>query len=178
VEGRCVTPQSAKPRVLIADDTPANRLAFEAILDRDFNVTLAESGIEVLELCRRQDFAVIILDVRMPGMGGFETAKALRGPERASMPPIIIFTSAYDQNVPQITRGFAAGATDFLFSPVEPDVLKLKVATYARMSLQFEAMRLEVRNFARALGEAREELARHGLAASGPPGSPSWPGVP
>ena len=167
-----MTPQSSKPRVLVVDDTAANRLAFEAILEADFHVTLAASGSKALEVCRTQEFAVIVLDVRMPGMDGFETARALRGDNGTSMPPIIIFTTAFDQNVAQLTQGFAAGATDFLFSPVEPDLLKLKVATYARIYLQFAALQFEVRRLSGALAEAREEMARHGLTESRPPGSP------
>jgi CheY-like chemotaxis protein len=150
-----MTPLPAKPRVLIVDDTPANRLAFEAILEKDYQVTLAESGSQALELCRGQEFAVIVLDVRMPGMDGFETARAIRGHERTAMPPIIIFTTAFDQGMAQIARGFASGATDFLFSPVEAELLILKVATYARIYLQFQALRLEVRRLSEALAEAQ-----------------------
>jgi PleD family two-component response regulator len=82
------------------------------------------------------------------------------------MPPIIIVTSASDQNVSQIMRAFAAGATDFLFSPVEPDLLNLKVATYSGIYRQLEALRLEVRKLSGALAQAREEMARHGLTSS------------
>jgi CheY-like chemotaxis protein len=162
LEGLRVTFPQAKPRILVVDDTPANRMAFEAILERSYDVTLAASGEQAVELCRTREFSVIVLDVRMPGMDGFETARAIRGRQDGAMPPIIIFTTAYEQNLSQITRGFSAGATDFLFSPVEADLLLLKVATYARITQQFESLRFEVRTLTRALTDAREQLARNG----------------
>lgn len=158
------SPQAVKPRVLIVDDSPANRMAFEAVLEKDFTVTLAESGDQALEFCRRQEFAVIVLDVRMPGMNGFDTAEALRKREATRATPIIIFTSAYEQTMQHVTRGFVAGATDFLFAPVEPDLLRLKVKTYAQIYLQHEALRQKVRQLDAALADLHAVLQQHGLA--------------
>ncbi|HEX7896771.1 MAG TPA: response regulator [Planctomycetota bacterium] len=162
-----LSPQPSKPRVLVVDDSAANRLALEAVLDREYAVSTAESGTQALELCRKEEFAVIVLDVRMPGLNGFETAQALRKLEATRSTPIIIFTTAYEQTVEQVTRGFAAGATDFLFSPVEPEILKLKVATYVRIYLQHEALRLKVQELTAALADLHAELARHGLTLPG-----------
>src|SRR5262245_2754309 len=134
-----MTPPAGKPRVLVVDDHPANRYAFESVLEKDFEVTLADSGRRAVELCRQRDFEVIVLDVRMPEMDGFDTAEALRRVERTRVIPII-FTSAYDQTLAQMTRGYVSGATDFLFSPVDPDLLKLKVGTYARIHRRQEAL--------------------------------------
>jgi CheY-like chemotaxis protein len=137
------------------------------VLEGDFTVTTAASGKEALQICQRQEFAVIVLDVRMPGMDGFETSEALRALEATRSTPIIIFTSAYEQTMAQINRGFIAGATDFLFSPVEPDLLKLKVATYARIYLKQESLRHEVRELRKALADLHLELGRRGgLAAT------------
>jgi len=158
---------STKPGVLVVDDNAANRMAFQAVLEKDFAVTTAESGAQAIDLCTKGDFAVIVLDVRMPGMNGFDTAEALRKREATRAIPIIIFTSAYDQNLEQVSRGFIAGATDFLFSPVEPGLLKLKVATYARMHLQHEALRFKVQQLNDALAKLHEELEHRGLAVSG-----------
>jgi CheY-like chemotaxis protein len=162
-----MTRQPSKPRVLIVDDKLANRTAFEAVLEHDYAVTAAESGEQAIDLCQKEEFAVIILDVRMPGMNGFDTAETLRKREATRSTPIIIFTSAYDQNVGQITLGFNAGATDFLFSPVDPDLLKLKVRTYAGIFLRHEALRLQVQQLNNDLAELRAELGRGGLAAAG-----------
>src|SRR5947208_2886945 len=68
-----MTTQPSKPRVLVVDDIEANRYAFEAVLEKDFDIVVAKSGEQALDLCAQQDFAVIVLDVRMPGMDGFDT---------------------------------------------------------------------------------------------------------
>lgn len=162
-----MTPEPVKPRVLIVDDHITNLRAFEAVLEGDFAITLADSGARALELCQKQEFAVIVLDVRMPGMNGFETAEALRRREATRTTPIIIFTSAYEQTMAQIARGFVSGATDFLFSPVEPELLKLKVATYAQIYLQQEALRLKVRHLNDTLAKVHAELDRRGLSVAG-----------
>jgi CheY-like chemotaxis protein len=134
-----MVPQPVKPRVLIVDDHPANRRAFESVLENDFTVTLAGSGPEALQMVEREEYAVIILDVRMPGMDGFEVAERLRMNWAAPQTPII-FTSAYDQNLVQIKKGFVAGATDFLFSPVDGEVLLYKVTAYATLFLRYESV--------------------------------------
>ena len=156
---------SAKARVLIVDDNAANRTAFGAVLDADFDVTLAESGLEAVRLCRDRTFAVIVLDVRMPEMDGFDTAEALRRREETRATPII-FTSAYEKTMAQLTRGYIAGATDFLFSPVDADLLKLKVSTYAQIYLRHEALRLKVLHLNESLQALQAELARRGVPST------------
>jgi CheY-like chemotaxis protein len=155
-----------KPRVLIVDDKAANRTAFEAVLENEFAVTVAESGLQALDLCRREEFAVIVLDVRMPEMNGYDTAEALRKQESTRTTPIIIFTSAYDQHLTTVTRGFQAGATDFIFSPVEPELLRLKVSTYAQIYLRHEALRLQVQQLKEDLATLHAELSRRGQAVT------------
>jgi CheY-like chemotaxis protein len=161
-----LTPEAEKPRILIVDDKATNRTAFQAVLERDFSITLAESGQEAIDRCRNEEFAVIVLDVRMPGMDGFSTAEELRKGETTRATPIIIFTSAYDQHMAQINRAFDSGATDFLFTPVEPDLLKLKVSTYARFYLKHEALRRQVQELQGALAALHAELSRRGQAVT------------
>jgi len=160
-----MTTQPSKPHILVVDDIEANRYAFEAVLEKDFDVRLAKSGEEALDLCERQDFAVIVLDVRMPGMDGFETAEALRQREKTQVTPIV-FTSAFEHTMSQMTRGYVSGATDFLFSPVDADLLRLKVRTYAQMHLRHEALRQDVKKLNQALRALHAELARRGVAAT------------
>src|SRR5262245_58482935 len=105
-----MTPQPDKPRVLIVDDTPANRYAFQSLLEEDYTVYIAGTGRRALELARIEEFAVILLDVRMPEMDGFETAERLRRLDKVRFTPIL-FTSAYDKTMGQLTRGYVAGAT-------------------------------------------------------------------
>ena len=156
-------PQS--PRVLVVDDNPLNRAAFEAVLEKEFNVTLVDSGFHAIDLCRREEFAVIVLDVRMPGMDGFETAEILRKNDRTKTTPII-FTSAYDQSLAQITRGYVAGATDYLFSPVEDDLLRIKVATYAQIHLRHEELRQNVLRLNESVQQLHRELEQRGIAVT------------
>jgi CheY-like chemotaxis protein len=135
--------QPVKPRILVVDDHPANRRAFESILEADYTVVLAEDGAQALELTLLNDFAAILLDVRMPGMDGFEVAELLRDRERTRYTPIV-FMSAFDQNVIQTKRGYLAGGTDFIFSPVDEDLLKYKVAAYVRIYQRNEALWLRI----------------------------------
>ena len=161
-----MTPQPTKARVLIVDDTPANRYAFQSVLEDDYTVYIAGNGRRALELARLEEFAVIVLDVRMPEMDGFETAEHLRRLERVRFTPII-FTSAYDKTMGQLTRGYVAGATDFLFSPVDSDLLKLKVATYVQIYLRSEALRLQVHQLNVSLQSVQAELSRRDPAENG-----------
>jgi CheY-like chemotaxis protein len=161
-----MTPQPAKPRVLIVDDTPANRYAFQSVLEDDYTIYIAGSGRRALELAVHEEFAVILLDVRMPEMDGFETAEALRKLEKVGHTPII-FTSAYDKTMGQLTRGYVAGATDFLFSPVDADLLKLKVATYVQIYLRSEALRIQIHQLNVTLQSLQAELAKRGPAENG-----------
>ncbi len=154
-----------KPRVLVVDDHEANRYAFEAVLQKDFDVILADSGERALELCEREDFDVIVLDVRMPGKDGFDTAEALRARENTRVTPIL-FTSAYEQTIAQMTRGYVSGATDFLFSPVDPDLLRLKVGTYAQIHLRHEGLRRHVKDLDEEIRSLHAELARRGVSVT------------
>jgi len=153
------------PKVLIVDDNPLNRMAYSAVLERDFTVKVAESGFEAIEACKEQDFAVIVLDVRMPRMDGFETAEALRKLDRARTAPII-FTSAYDHTLAKLTRGYVAGATDYLFSPVEDEVLRIKVATYAQMHLRQEELRQNVQALNETVRLLRADADRKALTVT------------
>ena len=156
-----MTPQPAKPRVLIVDDHPANRRAFESLLESDYSVLLASSGEQALELTLREEFAVILLDVKMPGMDGFEVAQLLRRRERTRHTPIV-FISAFDQTVFQMKQGYIVGATDFIFSPVDEELLKFKVATYVHIFLRNEALRLQVRDLEHTVASLREEVRSRG----------------
>jgi hypothetical protein len=151
--------------VLVVDDVEANRYAFEVVLEREFDVVLASSGEQALALSSTHDFAVIVLDVRMPGMDGFETAEALRRRERTRVTPIV-FTSAFEQTVARMTQGYVSGATDFLFSPVDSDLLRLKVRTYAEIHLRHETMRRDLMDLHDAVRSLHAELAKRGVAVT------------
>lgn len=134
-----------KPAVLVTDDNEANRAAFSSILERDYRVTVAASGAEAVRLAATRDFTVILLDVRMPLMDGFETAEQLRRIERARYTPII-FLSAYDQATIPVKCGYVPGVTDVLFGMVNEEILRLKVATYVAVRMRDDAMKRRIEN--------------------------------
>jgi two-component system, sporulation sensor kinase E len=158
-----MTPQPRKPRILVVDDHPANRLAYETVLEGDYTVFLAESGRQALEVAKRTELAVILLDVRMPEMDGYETAIELRRSEPTKYTPII-FTSAIDQTLAHVNRGFVVGATDYIFSPVDPDFLKFKVGTYSQMFLRHEGLRIQIERLNHLIHTLRVEIEVNAMA--------------
>jgi CheY-like chemotaxis protein len=115
--------------ILIVDDVPEKIVAIEATLaELGQNVVSARSGEEALQRVLKDDFAVILLDVNMPRMDGFETASLIRERRRSEHTPII-FITAYKDEV-QMAKGYALGAVDFISTPIEPDVLRTKVGVF------------------------------------------------
>jgi PAS domain S-box-containing protein len=116
--------------VLLVDDQPENLLALEAVLKPlGLRTVRANSGEEALRKLLQDDFAVILLDVQMPGMDGFETAELIKTRERTQHIPII-FLTAIDKERQQVFRGYSVGAVDYLFKPFDPDVLRSKVGVF------------------------------------------------
>ncbi len=123
---------ASKPKVniLLVDDHPENLLALEAILDSlGQNVVRATSGAQALRCLLNQDFAVILLDVQMPDMDGFETATLIRQRRRSQDTPII-FLTAFSTSETMVFKGYSLGAVDYLFKPLEAEILKSKVAVF------------------------------------------------
>lgn len=131
-------PDADKSNILIVDDLPEKLLVYRTILeDLGQNLVAVSSGSEALKEVLRQDFAVILMDVNMPGMDGFETAGLIRQRKRSAFTPIIFITAFADEV--HTARGYAHGAVDFIPSPVVPDVLRSKVRVFVdlfRMTLQ------------------------------------------
>src|SRR5438105_3336141 len=117
-------PPGQQVNILLVDDQPADLLALEAILaDLGTNMVKAHCGEEGLRLLHEDEFAVVLLDVQMHGLDGFETGKLIRSQERTRHAPII-FLTAYDTDRPTIERAYALGAVDFLVKPLMPVVLR------------------------------------------------------
>jgi PAS domain S-box-containing protein len=126
--------------VLIVDDDPSKRLGLKAILDPLACTTIeAGSGEEALRCVMAQDFAVILLDVRMPGMDGFETAAFIRKRRESEMTPII-FITAYSDDELGPYAGYVEGAVDFIYAPVSPHELRAKVTFFANLYLKAAAL--------------------------------------
>lgn len=128
-------------RLLIVDDKRANLLALQALLEQPgHEIVQAASGQEAIASALVDDFALILLDVMMPEMDGFETARHIRETERNQRTPII-FVTAYRELEDQLLRGYVAGAVDFLYKPIDPDILRFKVSVFVDLYQQRELVR-------------------------------------
>ncbi|HZH35558.1 MAG TPA: ATP-binding protein, partial [Pyrinomonadaceae bacterium] len=122
--------------ILLVDDRPENLLAMESILsDLGQNLVRATSGREALRFLLEEDFALILLDVQMPGLNGFELAELIRERDRTQRTPII-FISAVSKNEQYIFKGYSLGAVDYLTKPFEPEILRSKVKFFTELYRQ------------------------------------------
>ena len=127
--------------ILIVDDNQSNLYSLKKLLEsKDFRVDTAASGEEALGKALKNDYALIILDVQMPGMDGFEVAETLAGYSKTKEVPII-FLSAVNTEKRFITRGYASGGKDYVTKPVDPEILLLKVKTFYNLQAQNIAMK-------------------------------------
>ena len=149
-------PAEEKVSILIVDDRPDKMLAYEAILsDLKENIVCARSGKEALRCLLQQDFAVILLDVNMPGMDGFETAAMIRQRQRSETTPII-FISAVNDTENHVSRGYSIGAVDYILTPVVPEILRAKIAVFVDLFKKTELVKRQA--------EEREKLIREQAA--------------
>ncbi|HYC95067.1 MAG TPA: response regulator, partial [Sphingomicrobium sp.] len=151
-------------RILLVDDDERNLMALGEVLEDLAEVVTATSGAEALRFLLKQDFAVILLDVFMPGMDGYETASLIREREQTARIPII-FLSAVNKETEHLMRGYAMGAVDYVFKPVDPLILKSKVGVF----VDLYNMRVQVEEKSRAEQDLRDanfkaELARLQIA--------------
>jgi signal transduction histidine kinase/DNA-binding response OmpR family regulator len=158
-------PAEEKVSILIVDDRHDKMLAYEAILsDLQENIVCARSGKEALRCLLKQDFAVILLDVNMPVMDGFETAALIRQRPRSETTPII-FISAVNDTDTHVSRGYSIGAVDYILTPVVPEILRAKIAVFVDLFKKTEQVKrqaeergkLILEQAARADAEARQE---------------------
>jgi CheY-like chemotaxis protein len=158
-----------RAKILLVDDRPENLLALEAILSAlDQELVRANSGEEALRALLKDEFALILLDARMPGMDGFETAARIKGRNRTKNVPII-FLTAVDTDKNNTFRGYAAGAADYIAKPFDPWVLRAKVQVFVdlwvagrRLATQAAFLRRQIGGGQEAvdvLGELRERVA-------------------
>jgi Response regulator containing a CheY-like receiver domain and an HD-GYP domain len=158
-------PAEEKVSILIVDDRRDKMLAYETILaELNENVVCARSGKEALRCLLKQDFAVILLDVNMPIMDGFETAALIRQRPRSETTPII-FISAVNDTETHVSRGYSIGAVDYILTPVVPEILRAKIAVFVDLFKKTEQVKrqaeerekLILEQAARAEAEAGQE---------------------
>src|SRR6266536_3515506 len=132
-----------KVNILLVDDEPKNLVALEAVLEApDRELVRAYSGPDALRRLLREDFAVVLLDVHMPGMDGFETAALMRQRERSSSIPIIFLTAANKDTI-HVMRGYSLGAVDYIFKPFDANILRSKVDVFVDLYRKTEQIRLQ-----------------------------------
>jgi len=149
--------ETLRANVLVADDTPANVLAIVQVLEPlQHNVVTASSGDEVLRALLKAEFAVILLDVHMPIMDGFEVAAQIKAREKTRHVPII-FLTAINQAPSDVFQGYEAGAVDYLSKPVEPWLVRAKVGAF--VDIWLEHKRIERLQSDLAMAEQRQQQA-------------------
>jgi PAS domain S-box-containing protein len=142
----------ALARILIVDDDDHNLFAMEKVLEDIGQVVTARSGEEALKQLLQHDFAVILLDVLMPGMDGYETAALIRARERSRYVPII-FLTAVNKDDAHMLRGYSMGAVDYVFKPVEPQILRSKVGVFVELFRKTQEVRIKAEHEQRLLQE-------------------------
>ncbi len=147
-----------KANILIVDDREDKRLAMETIIaELDQNIYRANSGREALRLLLKHDFAVILLDVNMPGMDGFETAYTIR--QRKSLETVpIIFISAISDTETHLSRGYSLGAVDYILAPIVPEILRTKVAVFVELFKITDQVKRQAEDLRRAHRELEERV--------------------
>jgi signal transduction histidine kinase/DNA-binding response OmpR family regulator len=149
--------------ILMVDDSPTNLLALESILHApDRNLVSASSGDDALRYLLDNEVAVILMDVYMPGLDGLETAELIRGRDRSRNIPII-FLTADSTGGRHLSRGYSLGAVDYIVKPIEPDILRSKVAVFVELFKKTQ----EVKRQAQLLQEKNLELENANLARLG-----------
>lgn len=157
-----------KPSILLVDDVEANLIALEALLgDLECELVRASGGNEALRLLLKRKFAVILLDVQMPGMDGYEVAALARQNPRTREVPIIFLTATHHTEA-NVLRGYGSGAIDFLLKPINADVLRAKVSAFLELHLSRARLAEEVEAHKRTLAslELSNAALRHFTSAA------------
>lgn len=147
--------QKNKVNILLVDDRPANLIALAAILDRpEYHLVFAHSGEEALEVLREREFAVILLDVQMPEMDGFECARKARAIPGSKGTPIIFVTALY-RETRFVQDAYAMGGVDYLFKPLDTEIVRSKVATFVELYAKNKILRTQQDRMARLVAVQR-----------------------
>jgi signal transduction histidine kinase len=152
---------SDKVNILLVDDQPQRLLSYQSVLQElGQNLVCARSGVQALECMMKHDFAVVLLDVSMPGMDGFETAAMIHDHPRYERTPIVFVTGVHDTDMDRI-KGYKLGAVDYVSIPVVPEILRSKVSVLVELHCQ--RRKLQEMNASLAEANARLELAHNNL---------------
>ena len=151
-------------KLLLVDDQPANLVSLEAVLEGEGRTLIkAHSGQEALKILLKEDISLVLLDVQMPGMDGFEVAELMRLRKDTQTIPII-FVTANSKETKNVFKGYQAGAVDYLFKPLDPLILKSKVDFFLSLDKQRRELQQKLREAQahRAAYEAVKSLRGEG----------------
>jgi CheY-like chemotaxis protein len=161
---------AASPAILLVDDDAAKRLSVRTILaPLGHDVIEADSGRAALRAVLRQTFAIILMDVRMPTLDGYETAQLIRQRSQTRLTPIIFITASVSEHPMATATAYASGAVDFIFTPIIPEVLRAKVSTFVDLFVQSQQLQRSLEsimalNAALADSEARAQAVLQNVA--------------
>jgi len=143
------------PAILVVDDQNSNLIAMEAVFEGEpVDLVMAGSGAEALKIMLQRDFALVLLDVQMPDLDGFEVAEIMRSNPRTESTPIIFLTAISTDRM-HVARGYSLGAVDYLFKPFDPEILKAKVASFVELARKTRELEEQVRQRELAEEEVR-----------------------
>ncbi|MDQ8036789.1 MAG: response regulator [Pedobacter sp.] len=157
---KAATPAAEKPRILLVDDQQSNLLALEVLLD-EFDATLvrANSGNEALKMVLNQKIALVLLDIQMPDMDGYEVAELMQKNSRSQGIPVL-FVTAINQSHEHVLKAYESGAVDILVKPLEPAILKRKVKVFLDLYRKNRELELSNNNFEASMRKL-ERLKQH-----------------
>src|SRR6202166_859132 len=150
-------PSPERVKILLVDDSPENLISLEAALEGlGQELVLAKSGTEALRHLLEDDFAAVLLDVKMPEMDGFQTAELIRARKRSRHTPILFLTGYKSDE--QLFRAYDLGAVDFLFKPIVPEILRSKVSVFVELSRNTALLRRQTAVLSKAEQKFRSLL--------------------
>jgi len=149
-------PSTRKAKILLVDDKPANLLALEEVLkNQAYDLVKARSGKDALRFLLNDDFAVVLLDVQMPVMDGFETAGMMRENARTRSIPVI-FITAKSLTDEDIGKGYAQNAADYILKPFNPEILRTKVSVFVDLYQKTEQLRQQTKLFTQMIEQEKQ----------------------
>lgn len=158
--------------ILMVDDTPENLYSLEAILEAPGrNLIKANSGPEALKVLIKQDISLVLLDVQMPGMDGFEVAEIMRSNPKTKNVPIV-FVTAINKDQKYVFKGYQAGAVDYLFKPLDPVILASKIDFFLSLDRQRRELERKIRQAQEHRAAYEREKTVRISAVQVPPGTP------
>jgi PAS domain S-box-containing protein len=156
--GRLISPDVGPAHILIVDDHPDNLLVMQSLLEDypEYDVVTASSGAEAIELAKKIDFALILMDVLLPGMDGFETAATIKRLQCSKDVPIVMVTAIHCEP-PEVLKGYSVGAIDYIARPFHPEIFKAKVGVYANLHIKARQVAAQTKYLLEAHHALRQE---------------------